>query len=106
MDKKTIYRVFWINYDNRPMMINAAGLEKFDLEEKAIDYGCEIIMNQNCKICCGTTDDEINEMVNDWKKYKYIHNQSKWHGLKIKLYNDDSYVEVFQNYFCQNNNCY
>ena len=95
------YRIFYLKYDNRPLNIVEADLEKFQTEEDAIEHGCSILKNYFCKTC----DENHDSFVDDWKKYKYIHHDSKWHGFKLKLFIGDSYLSIFKNYFNDDDIC-
>ena len=96
------FRLFWIKYDNKPFSVENADLEKFDTLDDAINRGSVIIRENMCKTCGENADD----LIESWRNHEYIFHQVKWHGLKLQLFKDNSYLSIFSNYFNEDDDDY
>lgn len=94
------FRLYWLKYDDNPFTIKKGDLEKFETEDEAVEKGCAIIEDG----CCHPCNEDPIQLAEHWKRFKYIHHSNKWHGLKLQLFTDDSYLSIFENDFKEREN--
>jgi hypothetical protein len=88
-----LFRLFWIVYDLKPYITRQVDIKSFETKDEAIEAGIDILKSIKCIACELEAGDET---IERWIKYGYIHFEDKWHGFKLQIYSDDSYMEVFK----------
>lgn len=89
----TQYLLFWTIYDLNPYITRQVDIKSFDTKEQAIEAGIDVLKSISCVACELKVGDDTIEY---WTKHGYIHSEDRWHGFKVQIYSDDSYMNVFK----------